>query len=326
MNKKLLIGLAAVLITTSAACQNNSQPSAAPAGNGASATGQAQTVPPAAKPTEKSEASVAPVGAGTPAQPSKPSDVAPGSAQQPAVPPSASTSTAAPITPQATQQPAPAPQAAAKLYKMNPKTYDIVPIDPASADKNVVLLTFDDGPKDKDMLEALLGTLDKHKAKAIFFVNGYRVQQKPELIKLITDHGQTIGNHSWDHIDLKKESKEKIDQQIGDVQKLVKELTGSAPQFFRPPFGSGGDLVREKAKQENMLFMTWSNGSLDWDMTVKKNDPAKVVSNVLEQLRPGSNILMHELPWTVEAMDNLLTQLEAKSYKFVDPASIDTTL
>jgi peptidoglycan/xylan/chitin deacetylase (PgdA/CDA1 family) len=188
------------------------------------------------------------------------------------------------------------------------------------------LLTFDDGPKDKDMLESLLGTLDKHKAKAIFFVNGYRVKQKPELIKLIIDHGQTIGNHSWDHIDLKKESKEKIDQQIGDVQKLVAELTGSAPKFFRPPFGSGGDLVREKVKQENMLFMTWSNGSLDWDMTAKKNDPAKVISNVLEQLRPGSNILMHELPWTVESMDNLLTQLEAKQYKFVDPASIDTAL
>jgi hypothetical protein len=61
-------------------------------------------------------------------------------------------------------------------------------------------------------------------------------------------------------------------------------------------------------------------------MTVKKNDPAKVISNVLEQLRPGSNILMHELPWTVETMDNLLTELEAKQYKFVDPASIDPTL
>jgi peptidoglycan/xylan/chitin deacetylase (PgdA/CDA1 family) len=316
MNKKLLIWFAAAaLLTTGAACQNNAQPAPAnlpiaadkpapTAGNGSASnestsqpTGQTQA-PAAAKPAENGVFAPQPAAAGQ--QPPKAGETA-----------------------SETQQPAPAVQ---KLYKMNPKSYDIVPIDPAVTDKNVVLLTFDDGPKDKDMLEPLLNTLDKHHAKAIFFVNGYRVKQKPELIKLITDHGQTIGNHSWDHIDLKKESKEKIDQQIGDVQKIITELTGSAPKFFRPPFGSGGDLVREKVKQENMLFMTWSNGSLDWEMTVKNNNPDKVISNVMEQLRPGSNILMHELPWTVQSMDKMLTQLEEKKYGFADPAAIDTSL
>jgi len=32
--------------------------------------------------------------------------------------------------------------------------------------------------------------------------------------------------------------------------------------------------------------------------------------------------LMHELPWTVEALDELLTQLEQKGYGFVDPRTI----
>ncbi|WP_025846423.1 polysaccharide deacetylase family protein [Paenibacillus ehimensis] len=214
---------------------------------------------------------------------------------------------------------------AAKRYTMNPKTYDIVPIDPNGTPKKVVLLTFDDGPKDLEMNKALLDTLQKHKAKAIFFLNGYRVKQKPELVKLLASSGQTIGNHSWDHVDLKKEPKEKVDQQIGDVQKAIKELTGKAPVFFRPPFGSGSDDVRAKAKEEGMLFMTWSNGSKDWEMTVKKNSPEQVISNVLNQLHPGSNILMHELPWTVEALDKLLTQLEEKGYGFVDPEEIEVT-
>ncbi|SCW27711.1 Peptidoglycan/xylan/chitin deacetylase, PgdA/CDA1 family [Paenibacillus tianmuensis] len=216
-------------------------------------------------------------------------------------------------------------QQAAKRYTMNPKTYDIVPIDPNGAPKKVVLLTFDDGPKDLEMNKALLDTLQKHKAKAIFFLNGYRVKQKPELVKLLASSGQTIGNHSWDHIDLKKETKEKVNQQIGDVQKAIKELTGKAPVFFRPPFGSGSDDVRAKAKEEGLLFMTWSNGSKDWEMTVKKNSPEQVISNVLNQLHPGSNILMHELPWTVEALDKLLTQLEEKGYGFVDPEEIEVT-
>lgn len=239
-----------------------------------------------------------------------------------ATPSVATPSPAASPSPSAAPSATPSPTAAAKLYKLN-KVYDLVPIDPnAGTPKNVVLLTFDDGPKEEAVLTSMLDTLDKHHAKAIFFVNGYRVKAKPELLKLIHERKQTIGNHSWDHIDLKKEANAKVDQQIDDVQNIVKTLTGEAPRFFRPPFGSGSDYVREKAKTDKLLYMTWSNGSLDW--ATKTNDkPKEVIHNVMEQLRPGSNILMHELAWTAETLDNLLTQLEAKGYGFVDPATIE---
>jgi peptidoglycan/xylan/chitin deacetylase (PgdA/CDA1 family) len=230
------------------------------------------------------------------------------------------TSMATPVPTQA-PSPSPAQQEVAKTYHMN-KNYDIVPNDP-QGNKHVVLLTFDDGPKEKEMNDALIATLEKHKAKAIFFLNGYRIKQKPELVKLLHDSGMVIGNHSWDHIDLKKETNEKVDQQVDDVQKIVKELTGQEPQFFRPPFGLGSDYLKNKIKAEHMLYMTWSNGSLDWEMTNKKNDPAKVVENVLGQLHQGSNILMHELPWTVTMLDSLLTKLEEKGYSFVDPNAIE---
>lgn len=54
------------------------------------------------------------------------------------------------------------------------------------------------------------------------------------------------------------------------MQQAVKAITGKAPAFFRPPFGSGSEEVRAKAKEEGLLYMTWSNGSKDWEMTVKK--------------------------------------------------------
>jgi peptidoglycan/xylan/chitin deacetylase (PgdA/CDA1 family) len=212
-----------------------------------------------------------------------------------------------------------------KSYVMN-KNYDLVPKDP-NGNKNVVLLTFDDGPKEKAMIEPMLDILDKHKAKAIFFMNGYRIKAHPELLKLVYERGQIIGNHSWDHIELKKESNAKIDQQLKDVQKIVKDTIGISPVFFRPPFASSNDHVREAAKQEKMLFMTWSNGSLDWalkksfDMTTKSKT---LIENVMNQLHKGSNILMHELPWTVAALDQLLTQLEEKGDSFLDPRAIDT--
>lgn len=69
--------------------------------------------------------------------------------------------------------------------------------------------------------------------------------------------------------------------------------------------------------------MTWSNGSKDWEMTYKKNSPEEVIQNVLNQLHDGSNILMHELPWTDKALDDLLTKMEQQQYSFVDPNAIE---
>ncbi len=206
-------------------------------------------------------------------------------------------------------------------YHMN-ANYDIVPNEGTDVPKKVVLLTFDDGPKEADMINSLIDTLDKHNAKAIFFVNGYRVKANPDLLKLIHDRGGIIGNHSYDHIILKKESDAEIKKQMEDTQAIVEETIGEAPHFFRPPNGAGNDYTRVVAADNNMLHMNWSVGSLDW---VNQDDSQAVIDNVFDQLHSGSNILMHELPWTVEALDDLLTQLEAKGYSFVDPRAIDTT-
>lgn len=242
-------------------------------------------------------------------------------AQVTASPSPSPTPTVAPTPSPSPTPSAPVQEVVQKTYHMN-KNYDIVPNDPAG-NKKVILLTFDDGPKELAMNQSLIDTLKKHKAKAIFFMNGYRIKQKPELVKLVHDSGNIIGNHAWDHDNLKDMPNDKIDKQVDDVQQIIKELTGEAPQFFRPPFGSGNDYLKTKIKNNKMLYMTWSNGSLDWEMTNAKNDPNKVVANVMEQLHFGSNILMHELPWTVSILDTLLTKLEEKGYSFVDPNAIE---
>ncbi|WP_322922558.1 polysaccharide deacetylase family protein [Paenibacillus campi] len=208
----------------------------------------------------------------------------------------------------------------AYTYHMN-KSYNIVPNEESAATpKKVVLLTFDDGPKDKNMINSMMDTLDKHHAKAIFFVNGYRIKSHPELLKLIYDRGGVIGNHTYDHIVLKKESKAKVTQQIEDTQTLIKQTIDVSPRFLRAPNGATNDTVHELAKKHNMLYMNWSVGSLDW---VNQKEPDAVITNVMDQLHSGSIILMHELPWTVEALDRLLTKLEQKGYSFVDPNAID---
>lgn len=208
------------------------------------------------------------------------------------------------------------------LYHMN-KNYDIIPNE-AGTNKKIILLTFDDGPKDAAMINPLMDILDKHHAKAIFFVNGYRVKEHPELLELIHSRGGIIGNHSWDHIVLKDQSYAKVKQQLEDVQKIVTKVIGEAPHFFRPPHGAGGDVGKKVAAENGLLYMTWSVGSLDWEMKEKETGKTeKLIKNVSSQLHSGSNILMHELPWTVEGLETLLTTLEGKGYSFVDPRSIE---
>jgi peptidoglycan-N-acetylglucosamine deacetylase len=207
-----------------------------------------------------------------------------------------------------------------KLYRMN-NSYSFEPISP-SAPANAVLLTFDDGPSEVGLLTSMLNVLDAHNAKAIFFVNGYRAQPHPELLTLIAGRGHAIGNHSWDHVNLKKLSRDEVTRQIVAVQNLVAQTIGTAPRFFRPPFGAGNDVVEQIVADNGMLYMTWSDGSLDWDASTQGR-PDLVVANVLEQLHPGANILMHELPRTAEALDPLLTQLKQRGYGFIDPATIE---
>lgn len=147
----------------------------------------------------------------------------PAATSQPAVKPAAPTTTdpVSPAKPTDKTTPSedhpdqtkPATSQPVILYKMN-KVYRFVPIDKQKTTDKVVLLTFDDGPKELEQLTSMLDTLDKHKAKAIFFVNGYRVKQHPELLKLIHDRGQTIGNHSWDHIDLKKKRRKRSSSRL----------------------------------------------------------------------------------------------------------------
>jgi peptidoglycan/xylan/chitin deacetylase (PgdA/CDA1 family) len=253
-----------------------------------------------------------------------PSSGAPSASSTPATDsptPSNVTTTAASnvATPTSESTPATSKVDSTKLFRIN-KNYDVVPIE-TSGNKKIVLLTFDDGPKKMEWIKSLIDTLDKHHAKAIFFELGIYVKTHPDLLKYTVDRGETIGNHTWDHSDLKKINNIQVDDEISKGQDIIIQTIGSTPVFFRPPNGDANEYVHTVVSQAGMTFMNWSDGSLDWD---PKNigKPDAIIDNVIKQLHPGSIILMHELPTTVEALDKLLLQIEDKGYSFVDPATI----
>jgi len=208
-----------------------------------------------------------------------------------------------------------------KLYYMNKNDY-IKPIDPAKTNKQVVLITIDDGPKKMEWIQPIIQSLNKHHAKAIFFDIGGSIKDHPDLLKYTYDSGETIGNHTWTHPLLNTLTDAQIDQELDQTQAIIKQTIGIDPLFFRPPNAAGNDYVHAKVKSMGMLYMTWSDGSLDWE-SAYKNKPDKIIANTLSQLNPGVIILMHEYSWTGAMLDKLMTDIEQKGYTFVDPDSID---
>lgn len=204
-------------------------------------------------------------------------------------------------------------------YYVNQKNYLIQPIDEDS-DKKVVLLTFDDAPQGK-FTKDILDILDKHQAKAIFFINGHYAVKEKELLKEIYDRGHLIGNHTWWHENLKSLDLEKTKSEILDVNLLIEEVTGESPKYFRPPFGVMSQYASAIIEEEKMQKMNWSLGSLDWQYT-KPEQSQQVIEQVVNNITPGANILMHDKEVTSLALDKMLTILKEKGYSFVLPTEV----
>lgn len=61
-----------------------------------------------------------------------------------------------------------------------------------------VWLTIDDGPSDDTL--AILDALDRHDARATFFMVGARAAARPELVREVLRRGHGLGNHSQSHL------------------------------------------------------------------------------------------------------------------------------
>jgi peptidoglycan/xylan/chitin deacetylase (PgdA/CDA1 family) len=203
------------------------------------------------------------------------------------------------------------------LYQMN-KNSDLIPKNPQGP-TNVVLLTIDDGPTKRS--QKMMDVLDKHHAKAIFFINGMHVKNdQVDTLKEEARRGNAVGNHTWSHPNLEHATDVNMKHEIDSNMKIIEKETGTPPRFFRPPYGLSTKAVREYVKVNGMIYMNWTGSVKDWEPSAKEKDV--FIENVLKDLHPGEIILLHEHPWSAEYLDELLTAIEGKGYTFLDPKNI----
>ena len=147
-----------------------------------------------------------------------------------------------------------------------------------------LILTFDDGIRDV-VLERFeddgtpvsdptcaIGILEKMKKKypdyhvtATFFVNGGLFENGEDdraVIKWLVDNGYDVGNHTWNHANLRECNADEIEFQVGSIYKLLDEIIpGRYVNIVALPFGAPEQITDEDLKYQKIFKGTYEGFS-----------------------------------------------------------------
>lgn len=211
--------------------------------------------------------------------------------------------------------------------------------------QNLVYLTFDDGPTEKDTVR-ILDILDTYGVKAAFFAMGEEIEKYPASAKAVADRGHALGCHSVTHdYDAIYRNTDALVNEVLEWEKIA-EAAGISltAKLFRFPGGSVGKYLRA-GKADSMKDAVEELGYMIFDWNVVTNDSLLymapdeestydyIKANFIETfetcLRENAGkenapiiILMHEtVPETVDLLPWMLEYLIREGYVFGDLAA-----
>lgn len=171
-----------------------------------------------------------------------------------------------------------------------------------------VALTIDDAPT-PDATPAMLDLLDRHNAKATFFLSGCRAAPNIDLVQEILRRGHWAYAHGWEHIRLDKAGTQRL---VADMEKCEALLTRfrptPEPYIVRLPQNGGyrnATVHRALARWKfGCQFAHWGTSTEDHLISPRcmgsqdvEPECRKEVERLLADPRlPGSILLMHDQP------------------------------
>jgi peptidoglycan/xylan/chitin deacetylase (PgdA/CDA1 family) len=182
-----------------------------------------------------------------------------------------------------------------------------------------ILLTFDDGPH-PEVTPRVLDRLERHGARAVFFVIGRRARRAPHVLEQIRSAGHLIGNHSHLHRDgyvlttAAQTSWVGYYKDCGRCQSIVARTAGVSPRLFRPP---GGRLTAATLVTPRLLGMRsvlWTREVADW--AFRRSDEAEAgASRLLRTIAPQDIVLLHDdNRHVLELLDRILPALQDRGF------------
>lgn len=180
--------------------------------------------------------------------------------------------------------------------------------------EKVLYLTFDDGPHPV-ATPFVLDKLKEYNAKATFFCIGKNVKIFPEIYQRIQMEEHSIGNHTNNHLNGWKTSKEVYLNDVADAAAIINSF------LFRPPYGritrAEARLIKKAINDHKAEIIMWSLLSGDFDPS---NTKQKCLDNVIRNAREGSIIVFHdsEKAYTLMSsiLEDILKYFWEKGYRF----------
>lgn len=163
----------------------------------------------------------------------------------------------------------------------------------------------------------ILHEMDRHCAKATFFMIATMAKNYPSIAKKIARKGHTIGIHSYSHKNLGHISGKKA---ISDVNRSIatieKAVGRDVAPFFRFPY-----LSENRAVNKHLNRLDYGVFAIDVDShDYKFSKPTSMINRVMSELkRKGKGIiLMHDIQKvTAKGFGQLLDRLDDEGYKIV---------
>ncbi len=185
-----------------------------------------------------------------------------------------------------------------------------------AAGEKQIALTFDDGPHPAYTRE-ILSILAEYDIRATFFIIGVNAETWPGLVEETVAAGHEIGNHTYRHANLRRESYDTIRGEILGMENVLWQQTEVRPHLFRPPGGLYGDEVCRAAADLDYTVILWTVDTRDWAHTPVE----EIVENVLTSTESGDIILFHDYVAapspTPAALRQIIPALLERGYTFV---------
>lgn len=156
--------------------------------------------------------------------------------------------------------------------------------------KNVVYLTFDDGPI-PEVTEWVLDVLKEYQVHATFFCVGENIYKHSWVFERLVAENHLVGNHTYNHNNGWKTETDIYLDSFLKTEQIILEKTGGVSKIFRPPYGKITPKQALMIKQQNYEIVMWDVLSADFDL---EQSPEQCLDNLKKHTQKGSIVVFHD--------------------------------
>jgi peptidoglycan/xylan/chitin deacetylase (PgdA/CDA1 family) len=178
----------------------------------------------------------------------------------------------------------------------------------------VVALTLDDGP-DERTTPVILAQLERHAARATFFLIGERVPGREDLVRRVVEEGHELGNHFMRDRPAIRLGAEELARDLDQSHALL--ATYTEVRWARP--GSGWYSRETVAAMSRRGYQCALGSVYPYDATIPSS--AFAAGYILRNVRPGAVIVLHDGGArgrrSARTLGTVLPELRRRGYRVV---------